>query len=246
MRPKPRSVCHGHAGLPEDIRLRRLNAGDCLDQLTGLLHRAFSRLGAMGIPCSCVDQSAEVTRRRVARGDCFVALSGERIVGTITLYAPDAVSDSRHYRDVRVASARQLGVDPQFQGTGVGSALLDLACRWAHDHGYEQLALDTPEPAGHLIDYYDRLGFRVVETLQFSGRPYRSMVFAKSGIANTASYQRPLCPLVRRHAMAAPRLNRHIQAAAGLVRRTHAIRHTGRAQHSHKMAIGADPPRKRT
>jgi GNAT superfamily N-acetyltransferase len=165
-----------------------------MKQLTGMLHRAFSRLGEMGISCSCVNQAPAVTRRRVTGGDCFVAVSGHRIVGTITLYAPDTVSEGRYYRDARVASARQLGVDPQFQGLGVGVALLHLAESWARRHGYARLALDTPEPADHLIGYYQRQGFQVVERLHFSGRPYRSVIFAKSLVHHGATDCCPLCP----------------------------------------------------
>lgn len=165
---------------PQPVRLRRLQAGDCLEHLTAMLHRAFSRLGEMGLPCSCVNQAPEVTRKRVSGGDCFIAVRGERIVGTITLYAPDVTSDSRHYRNARNASVRQLGVDPQYQGRGVGSTLLRLAEEWARRRGYARLTLDTPERAGHLLDYYHRQGFRAEETLRFSGRPYLSVVFAKT------------------------------------------------------------------
>jgi GNAT superfamily N-acetyltransferase len=144
-----------------------------------MLHCAFSRLDEMGIACSCATQTTEVTRRRAASGDCFVAVSGERIVGTITLNAPEASSDSRHYRDAGVASVRQLGVDPRVQGKGVGTALLRLGERWASRRGYARLALDTPEAAGHLIGYYCRQGFCLIDRQQFSSRPYRSVVFAK-------------------------------------------------------------------
>jgi GNAT superfamily N-acetyltransferase len=109
-----------------------------------------------------------------------VALSGDTIVGTITLYAPDAASDSQHYRDVRAGTLRQLAVEPRFHGQGIGNALLRLAENWALDRGYPWLALDTPEPADHLIDYYQRQGFNIKETLQFAGRSYRSVVFSKS------------------------------------------------------------------
>ena len=46
--------------------------------------------------------------------------------------------------------------------------------------GYLWLALDTPEAADHLVDYYERQGFSIKETLQFADRPYRSVVFSKS------------------------------------------------------------------
>ena len=42
---KPRRACFGYAGQSEHLRLRRLQAGDCVEQLTGMLHRAFSRIG---------------------------------------------------------------------------------------------------------------------------------------------------------------------------------------------------------
>ncbi len=95
-----------HDGLLDPIELRRLRSGDSLDHLTKVLHRAFSRLGDMGIPCSSVNQPTALTRQRVEPGDCFVAVCEERIVGTITLYAPDVDSCSRHYRNARVALLR--------------------------------------------------------------------------------------------------------------------------------------------
>lgn len=240
-KPKPCSANPGHVGPPENIRLRRLQAGDCLEHLTGMLHRAFSRLGEMGIACSCVSQTAEVTRQRVERGDCFVALNGERIVGTITLYAADATSESRCYRDARVASVRQLGVDPRFQGKGVGTALLHLAQHWARQRGYTRLVLDTPESAGHLIDYYHRQGFCIVETLRFSARPYRSVVFAKS-LRHPAA-RRPLSSLSKRHAFAAvPTLCRHILPPAGTAGRTGAAYG---CQRSRRKLISTYAPRNR-
>lgn len=180
-------------GTPNQILLRRLDDGDSLEQLTEMLHRAFFRVGAMGIPCSCVSQSPEVTRQRISHGDCFVALLGDLIVGTITLYAPDPVSDSQHYRDARVGTLRQLAVDPLFHGQGIGSALLRLAEDWAMHHGYSWLALDTPETADHLIDYYQHQGFNIKETLQFADRPYQSVVFSKSVADRSPRKHRPAC-----------------------------------------------------
>jgi len=164
---------------PNQILFRRLEDGDSLEHLTDLLHRAFSRIGRMGIPCSCVTQPPEVTRQRIARGDCFVALSGDLIVGTVTLCGPEAAADSTHYRDSRVGTLHQLGVDPLFHGKGIGQALLRLAEQWALNHGYLWLALETPEAADHLVNYYQCQGFRIIEIVQFSGRPYRSVVLSK-------------------------------------------------------------------
>lgn len=203
--PKSSTDRDGCNNLHDKIQLRRLQAQDCLEHLTGMLHRAFSLMGEMGIPCSCVNQSAEVTRQRVSRGDCFVALSDGVVVGTITLYAPDNASESSYYRDERVASIRQLGVDPALQGLGVGTALIRLAERWARRRGYSCLALDTPEAAGHLIEYYRRQGFHLRESLQFSGRPYRSVTFTKTLGDPACAIRQPLCAAGGRHRLAALR-----------------------------------------
>jgi len=202
MKPIPQFGLDGYKNLPAPIQLRSLQPGDCLEHLTGMLHRAFSLIGEMGIPCSCVNQSPEVTRQRVARGDCFVALSDGVVVGTITLYAPDCASDSKRYRDTRVASIRQLGVDPLLHGQGVGTALIRLAERWARRRGYTSLALDTPEAAGHLIDYYLRQGFRIQENLQFSGRPYRSVIFNKTLCDQASTSRRAVFVASGRHPLA--------------------------------------------
>lgn len=212
MKPDPCSGCSDQELLPAPITLRRLQAEDCLEHLTAMLHRAFSRIGEMGIPCSGVDQVPEVTRQRIERGDCFVALSGQCIVGTITLYAPDQASDSRHYRDERVASVRQFAVDPLFQGRGLGSGMLKLAERWASRRGYAWLALDTPESASHLLDYYRSHGFRLVETLHFSGRPYRSALFTKPLLNRAASICRASVSPGRRLSISPTRRVRRLTA----------------------------------
>ena len=162
------------------IQIRRLEASDSLEDLTALLHRAFGPLGRMGLPCTCVDQSLEVTRSRVERGDCFVALADDRLVGTLTLEGPDRRNECALYRRPDVASVHQFAVEPLAQGLGCGDALLQFAQRWALEQGYSELALDTPSLATHLLAYYERQGFRPVAQLQRVGRRYLSTVLTKT------------------------------------------------------------------
>lgn len=161
------------------ITLRRLSVSDSPHELTAMLHRAFSRLGQMGLNCTCVDQSVEVTRERSGKGECYIAVCNERIVGTITFCRPDPRSRSVWYHRRSVASVHQLGVDPEFQGTGLGTALLGFAESWARAHGYQELALDTAQPARHLLAFYRGRGFRIVEAVRFPDKRYRSVVLSK-------------------------------------------------------------------
>lgn len=246
MKPKPPSGRNRYGFPQSKTQLRRLQRGDCLEHLTGMLHRAFSLIGEMGIPCTCVNQSPEVTRQRVGRGDCFVALSDGVVVGTITLYAPDSASNSEHYRDTRVASIRQLGVDPLMQGLGVGTALIRLAERWARRCGYTCLALDTPEAAGHLIDYYLRQGFHIQETLQFSGRPYRSVIFTKTLCDQARTSCRPLFVEGGHHLLAAftpPVLRARRRTSTSC--RVRASTHACRLQGAQSINAGPNLPKRK-
>jgi len=51
--------------LQDDLRLRPLAPSDSIVELTLLLHRAYARLGAMGLNYTAVDQSPDVTARRL-------------------------------------------------------------------------------------------------------------------------------------------------------------------------------------
>jgi len=164
----------------KSIEVRPLRPSDSLDELTALLHRAFGPLGRLGLPCTCVGQSVEVTRQRARRGQCYVAVAGDRLVGTMTLEAPDSGSDCATYRRSTVASLHQFAVDPMVQGLGCGEAMLQFAQRRARDLGYCTLALDTPSRAAHLVSFYQSQGFRPVAEFRKSDKPYWSTVLCKT------------------------------------------------------------------
>jgi GNAT superfamily N-acetyltransferase len=177
------------------VVLRRFDpALDSYETLTALLHRAFARLGQMGLNCPCVDQPAAVTRQRALAGDCFVAVCKGHLVATMTLQGRDPDSTCDLYRRSHVATVRQLGVDPIWQGRGIGPSMLAFAGHWAATRGYARLALDTPQPAAHLVDFYLRQGFRVVDVIHFSGKGYDSAILSKPAVTapSLAAWSRQL------------------------------------------------------
>ncbi len=181
--PHP-SPAPGYVPKPQDrIVLRRFDAArDSYETLTELLHRAFAGLGEMGLNCPCIDQPASATRQRALAGTCFVAVCRGHVIATMTLHDRDlhnasAASDLYRCRDV--ASLRQFGVDPVWQGRGVGRAMAAFAVRWAASRGYARLALDTPQPAAHLIAFYRGLGFEIADVVRFAGRGYDSALLCR-------------------------------------------------------------------
>ena len=120
----------------EGIAIRPITPGDSLVELTELIHRAYGRLGAMGLNYTAVDQSVEVTGRRIKGRQCAVAIRGGRIVGTITVGRHKEDSHCEWYRGEQVAIANQFAVEPLLQGHGLGSMLLDWAEARAREQGF--------------------------------------------------------------------------------------------------------------
>jgi len=79
-----------------------------------------------------------------------------------------------------VASLHQLAVDPCHQGLGCSKTLLQAAEQRAREHGYRELALDTPADASDLVAFYRTQGFRAVNEMHRPGRRYRSAILSKT------------------------------------------------------------------
>jgi GNAT superfamily N-acetyltransferase len=78
-----------------------------------------------------------------------------------------------------VAKFNQLCVHPTFQGSGLGSRLLDLVERRAAELGAAHVACDTSEDAHALIQRYERRGYVFVEHMDLRPRTnYRSVVLS--------------------------------------------------------------------
>jgi GNAT superfamily N-acetyltransferase len=158
--------------------IRTLSPTDDFAALTAMIHRAYARLGAMGLNYTAVDQSVETTRRRCATGTCFLAVCGDDYLGTISVTGPDPTHDCTHYK--LLAHAHQFEVDRAAQGSGVGKALMQAAEQWARAQGHDAIAVDTAEQAEHLIRLYQRWGYIAVGHMQWSGKVYRSVVMRKT------------------------------------------------------------------
>ncbi len=156
-----------------------MNDSDSLEELTEFLHRAYDVLAGMGLRYLATHQEVDVTRRRVAGGVCLLAVNGEKIAGTITCYPPGHCKGSPWLERDAVAHMGQLGVDPDLRGQGIGTRLIAAAESHARAYNATELALDTAEPATHLIEWYKRLGYRFIEYADWDVTNYRSVVMSK-------------------------------------------------------------------
>ena len=166
---------------PRAITIRPLAPYDSIEELTALLHRSYAVLGAMGLNYTAVDQTAEVTRRRIDGGRCLLAVDAvDRVIGTVLFYPPERTGGSPWFDRPEVAKCAQFGVDPPFQKQGIGSRLAEAVETEARAANAKEIALDTAEPATHLIEWYGRRGYRLIEYVQWKSKRYRSAILSKS------------------------------------------------------------------
>lgn len=162
-----------------DVVIRPIAPDDSLEELTALLHRAYAVLGNMGLNYTAVDQSLATTAERVAEGQCFVAVGSSGLVGAIVVTPPQPQSSCEYFTRPDVAGAHQFAVAPEHQSRGVGTRLLECSESWARSHRYAAIAIDTAEPARHLVSFYEKRGYRHVGWTQWPEKRYRSVIMSK-------------------------------------------------------------------
>ena len=137
----------------------------------------------MGFNYTGTYQDDQTTRERAAGGECYVMVEGARIIATVMLYAPGPVPGADQdswYQRPGVARCGQFAVEPELQGVGRGSRLMDVVEQRARAIGASELALDTAEGASHLIRYYTNREYRFIEYIQHQGKTYRSALLSKT------------------------------------------------------------------
>lgn len=164
----------------DNISIRPWRSTDSVFELTEMLHRAYAGLAGMGLRFWATHQGADVTLKRIEQGECFVAEADGVICGTIVFRDCTRTGGCPWYDRADVASFVQFAVEPGLQAKGLGRRLLAHAEERAIASGVRELALDTAEPATHLVEWYTRLGYRFIEHAQWSHTNYRSVVLSKT------------------------------------------------------------------
>jgi GNAT superfamily N-acetyltransferase len=161
------------------LQIREITYADDLQELTALLHRAYAKLLKQGFRYVASHQDVTITKRRIEKGQCYLAFIDNKLIGTITYYKPGQHGGCLWYETPGIASFGQFAVEPEFQGAGVGGKLLEFVEQCARNEGANELALDTSEGAIALIAFYTQRGYRQTGYVQWKETNYRSIIFSK-------------------------------------------------------------------
>lgn len=165
-------------GHPE---LHLFGAEDSHAELQSLVHRAYASLAGRGLEYWGTRQTLEDTKSRVRSGECWVLTDEGRLLATVLLKPPRSESGCEWYRRDDIRSFHQLAVDPEHQGQGLGTRLVHHVEARAATLGAAELALDTSDQASHLIAWYQRLGYRLVDRADWRPKVnYLSVVLSKA------------------------------------------------------------------
>ena len=154
-------------------------------ELNTLLRSAYRPLAEAGMKYAASHEDVESTRRNASHGECYVGILNQKIVATTVLRTrqqdgKDGKPGPVWYGRPEVITFGRFAVSPELQGQGVGARLMDLIEARAKELGFAELALDTSEKAQHLIEMYERRGFRFIEYTQWAITNYRSVVMSKT------------------------------------------------------------------
>lgn len=162
----------------QKIVIRELAPSDSFEELTALLHRSYKKLSDMGLRYLATHQPTETTKNRANDGTCYVVELENRIIATVTYYNAKQTDGTPWYDKENVCSFGQFAVAPEYQGMGIGKLLLDLVESKAREENVKHIALDTAEGAQHLIDYYEKRGYKFIEYAQWEETNYRSVIMS--------------------------------------------------------------------
>ena len=164
---------------PATLVIREYRPTDSIPEITALLHEAYAELARMGFRYLATHKGEDVTARRLARGFPLIAELDGRMVGTVTLYPSRPDHPVEWYRRSDVCYFAQFGVRSDLQRQGIGLELLRAVEERARARGATEVACDTAEGAAHLRAWYEREGYRFIQTMDWPETNYVSAVLSK-------------------------------------------------------------------
>lgn len=130
-----------------------------------------------GLKMHCSELTGEELASSLKNGICYVALDGNKVVGTTSLI----IEEKRFlwYKRKRLGYLGMEGILPEYQGTEVFLGLQDIRMQDIKKEKIEILYFDTAESNMLVRKLQSRLGFKPCYYISFKSTDYYSVTMAK-------------------------------------------------------------------
>lgn len=121
--------------------------------------------------------SPEKLQNRIGeRGKCYIALIGNKIVGTISVRI---VNRNKWYYSGKIPEYMLAAVIPEYQGNHINSKLANRVFEFANQNGYRAIELETASNNKRAIKIYKHQGFELVDYIAKKSTDHHSVVMIK-------------------------------------------------------------------
>lgn len=139
------------------------------EQITELLHLAFSCHVQTGLKYSACDQTAYYTQKRVGNGICFIVMLNDVLVGTATLHIQGKKSH-----------LSQVATHPDYRCYRIGIKLQNYIDSYLREMNVQALFCDTAIKARKVVSWYLQTGWQKVGLRSYRTTNYYSVVLRKN------------------------------------------------------------------
>ena len=166
------------------IKIRRANAEDAA-AIARLIFLAFAEFESLYTPegFNSTTPDIEEIQERIAQKVVWIGIHENKIAGTVSVFVNDT--------DLFV---RSMAVNPQFQGKGIGHALMEHVNDMAYAKGCSSISLNTTPFLYTAIKLYENVGFNRVGEGDLLGTPLikmkKSLTAASTNKLNNYAYSK--------------------------------------------------------
>lgn len=144
----------------EEIKIMPKPAHISWDTIHDILYKAHESNRQKGVDMKTAYLSGEELKKRVGReGQCFVAILGNKIVGTASVRFYDR---NCWYHRGKIADFMLVGILPEYKGKGIYSMLSRYRDTYIRNLGCNVVELDTAEGNTNMISISKKYGFQIV------------------------------------------------------------------------------------
>ncbi|WP_404349298.1 GNAT family N-acetyltransferase [Sutcliffiella horikoshii] len=100
------------------------------------------------------DESESVVKDYIAEGQMFAIIVGGDSVAGVSLFVEDSED---------VIELKNIALDPQFRGLGLGKQVINLAFEIFREQGFRKMIVGTANSSIANLAFYQKAGFRMAE-----------------------------------------------------------------------------------